>query len=149
MGTRKFPVDWKHIGPGFQMPIVLHKLQRLFNRHLIDASVLFDCCQDWNPPDNTEFPGSLRHRPNNPSLTAYRVRRYWGHGIINPSTRCFPDLFRQRQSPVDPDELKAKCIQFGGHMSRLSLTSFSARPYAFYHKSVMDFYNFAYSFSYR
>ena len=34
-------------------------------------------------------------------------------------------------------------------MAGLSLTSFSARPYAFYHKSVLDFYNFAYSFSYR
>ena len=34
-------------------------------------------------------------------------------------------------------------------MSGISLTSFSARPYTFYHKSVMDFYNFAYSFSYR
>jgi hypothetical protein len=110
VGTRKFPVDWKHIGPGFQMPIVLHKLQRLFNRHLIDASVLFDCCRDWNPPENTEFPQPFRSRPNTPSLTAYRVRRYWGHGIINPSTRCFPDLFRQRQSPVDPNDLKAKCI---------------------------------------
>ncbi len=37
VGTRKFPVDWKHIGPGFKMPIVFHKLQRLLNRHLIDA----------------------------------------------------------------------------------------------------------------
>ena len=123
-----------------------------FNVYSIDASVLFDCCRDWNPPDNSEtsdLPRSLRTRPNNPSLTAYRVRRYWGHGIINPSTRCFPDLFRQRQSPVDPNDLKAKCIQFGGHMSGLSLTSFSARPYTVYHKSVMDFYNFAYSFSYR
>ena len=48
-GSPERPVDVRHIGPKCTLPIMRHRLQRLFNRKLIDTIVQFDTYRLLDP----------------------------------------------------------------------------------------------------
>ena len=48
-GSPDRPVDERHIGPKCRLPILRHRLQRLFNRKIIDTAVQYDIYRLLDP----------------------------------------------------------------------------------------------------
>ena len=98
-GSAKCPDDVRYVGMKCKLPIIRHRLQRLFNRKLIDTIVQFD---------------------------TYRLAL--DAGFYDPVNRDILDL-RLRTPPINNKCLKEMVLRFGKGMSGLALTTIPTRPY--------------------
>ena len=86
-GSETYPVDVRYIGTKCKLPIIRHRLQRLFNRKLIDTIVQFDAYRLLDP--HIGAPGKTTIQPN-------EIRRAWDEGFYDPVHRDIPLILRHR-----------------------------------------------------
>ena len=139
-GSPEEPVDVRYIGPNCKLPIIRHRLQRLFNRKLIDTIVQFDTYRILDT--NIGQKGHTTIRPS-------EIQRYWNQGIYDPVYRDIPHILRHRVPPTNNDRLKRLVSRFGRGMSGLALTTIPARPYSYSQDLVMNTYAYSMQFSNR
>jgi hypothetical protein len=78
-GSTKNPVDERYIGVNCKLPILRHKLQRLFNRKIIDTIVNFD----------------IHRELDDRVLQSTEIRTIWQKGIYAPAYRDVPLILQQ------------------------------------------------------
>ena len=91
-GSPEHPVDLLYIGTKCKLPIVRHRLQRLFNRKLIDTIVQFDAYRLLDPNIGT---------PGNTTIQPKEIQRAWDEGIYDPVHRDIPLILRHRIPPIN------------------------------------------------
>ena len=85
-GSLENPVDDRYIGPGCKLPILRHKMQRLFNRKIMDTIVQFDIYRML----------STGIAADSSTIHPTAVYRYWDEGIYDPVNRDIPLMLRDR-----------------------------------------------------
>ena len=138
-GSLENPVDERYIGPGCKLPILRHKMQRLFNRKMMDTIVQFDIYRML----------STGIAADSSTIHPTVVYRYWDEGIYDPVNRDIPLMLRDRITPVDQDRLKKMVLRFGTGMSGQVLTTLPSRPYSYSQKLTLDLYAYSMKFSNR
>ena len=68
VGTKDQPVDVQFIGPGCSLPILKHRLQRLFNRKIMTSIVSYD---------------TIGKSFESTATKAVKFRRYWENGFMS------------------------------------------------------------------
>ena len=142
-GSLANPVDEHYIGPECRLPIIKHRLQRLFNRKLIDTIVQFDIYRLLDTKIDAQ--GTSVHQV----LHATKIRELWDEGFIAPAQRDTPMILRQRVLPTNQRRLKHLVHRFGKSMSGQVLTTLPSRPYSYLQKLTMDIYAYSYKFANR
>ena len=99
-GSLANPVDHRYIGPGCALPIVRHRLQRLFNRKIINTIVQFDIYRLLDTRVDEKGVSTTL------VLDEKKIQRFWDEGIIAPVQRDTPLLLRSRNYSSDPPKLK-------------------------------------------
>jgi hypothetical protein len=99
-GSLANPVDRRYIGPGYALPIFRHRLQRFFNRKIIDAIVQFDIYRLLDTTVDTNGVSTTL------ALDEKQIRRFWDEWIIAPVQRDTPLSLRSRNYSSDPPKLK-------------------------------------------
>eukprot|EP00943_MAST-04B_sp_MAST-4B-sp1_P006965 g6965.t1 len=116
------PVDERYIGPKCKLPILRHRLQRFFNRKIIDTTVQYDIYRLLDP-------GIGVH--GNTTIQPETVKRAWDEGFYDPVNRDIPLILRHRILPSNNGRLKKMVLRFGKGMSGLAPTTIPARPYSY------------------
>ena len=112
-GSTKNPVDERYIGVNCKLPILRHKLQRLFNRKIIDTIVNFDTHRELD--DRV--------------LQSTEIQTIWQKGIYAPAYRDVPLILRTRTLISDQIRQEKLVARFGKGMSGLVLTTMPSRPF--------------------
>jgi hypothetical protein len=139
-GTPDRPADERYIGPKCKLPILRHRLQRLFNRKIIDTTVQYDIYRLLDP-------GIGVH--GNTTIQPETVKRAWDEGFYDPVNRDIPLILRHRTLPSNNGRLKKMVLRFGKGMSGLALTTIPARPYSYNQQLIMNSYAYSMQFSNR
>ncbi len=139
-GSPDRPVDERYIGPKCKLPILRHRLQRLFNRKIIDTTVQYDIYRLLDP-------GIGVH--GNTTIQPETVKRAWDEGFYDPVNRDIPLILRHRTLPSNNGRLKKMVLRFGKGMSGLALTTMPARPYSYNQQLIMNSYAYSMQFSNR
>jgi hypothetical protein len=138
-GSLENPVDERYIGPGCKLPILRHKMQRLFNRKTMDTIVQFDIYRML----------STGIAADSSTVHPAEVYRHWDEGIYDPANRDIPMILRDRITPTDQDRLKKMVSRFGTGMSGQVLTTLPSRPYSYSQTLTLDLYAYSMKFSNR
>ena len=80
-----------------KLPIIRHRLQRLFNRKLIDTILQFDTYRLLDPHIGT---------PGNTTIQPKEIQRAWDEGFYDPVNRAIPVILRLRTPPINNKRLK-------------------------------------------
>ena len=80
-GSAKCPDDVRYVGMKCKLPIIRHRLQRLFNRKLIDTILQFDTYRLLDPHIGT---------PGNTTIQPKEIQRAWDEGFYDPVNRAIP-----------------------------------------------------------
>jgi hypothetical protein len=129
-GSPEDPVDERYIGPKCKLPIIRHRLQRLFNRKLVDTMVQYDIYRPLDPCIGVH--GNTTTQPS-------AIKRAWDEGFYDPVNRDIPLLLRHRILPTNIGRLKKMVSRFG--------TTIPARPYPYSQQLTMNSYAYSMQFS--
>ena len=89
-GSSRDPVDWRNIGYGCNLPVSRRRLQRDFNRAVLETKVGFF----------RTF--TLPMQQNENSLRAPTTRKLWAKGIVHPESKLPLRYLTTHHSPFQP-----------------------------------------------
>ena len=135
MGLKRKPVDVQFIGPGCSLPILKHRLQRLFNRKIMKSIVSYDVHHE----------ALLNERSK-----AQRFRRFWEKGFLSIYSDV-PSLLRHRRllGRGQRKRLEKRCKRFSLRMSGMSLATLGNISYSYFQDMRLGPYAYAFSFANR
>jgi hypothetical protein len=112
-GSSRDPVDWRNIGYGCNLPVSRRRLQRDFNRAVLETKVGFF----------RTFTLTMQHNEN--SLGAPTTRKLWGKGIVHPESKLPLRYLMTNHSPLqslDVNQLDKDITEFGQNGAGAVLT---------------------------
>ena len=103
-GSPTKPADFRNIGWGSNLPVIIRRLQRDFNRAVLETKIGF----------YTTVTRDIMARDN---LDRNTIRKLWASGIVHPeSKRILSYIRRNRYTPfdtLDVNQLHKDTIEFG------------------------------------
>jgi len=112
-GSSRDPVDWRNIGYGCNLPVSRRRLQRDFNRAVLETKVGFF----------RTFTLTMQQNAN--SLGASTTRKLWAKGIVHPESKRPLRYLMTRHSPfqaLDVNQLDKDITEFGQSAAGAVLT---------------------------
>jgi hypothetical protein len=112
-GSSRDPVDWRNIGYGCNLPVSRRRLQRDFNRAVLETKVGFF----------RTFTSTMQQ--NADSLGASTTRKLWAKGIVHPESKRPLQYLMTRHSPfqaLDVNQLDKDITEFGQSAAGAVLT---------------------------
>ena len=112
-GSSRDPVDWRNIGYGCNLPVSRRRLQRDFNRAVLETKVGFF----------RTFTHTMQRNAN--SLGAATTRKLWAKGIVNPESKLPLEYLMNHHSAfhrLEVNQLDKDITEFGQSAAGATLT---------------------------